>query len=129
MQFVCGEISSLFLLVVRPILLSYPYRDVDRIAWQLACHRKYRGMLPWDGLSASATSRRVRLSVFCVASKDGQAMVTPNLITSFFIIFTHFLLFVCKIWPHKHLFFQSISLYYHTCSSESIGAIYAFTDT
>ena len=43
----CGEITSLFLLVVRSIACStYLCREVDVTAGQLACHHKYQGMLP-----------------------------------------------------------------------------------
>ena len=44
---VCGNITSLFLLVVRSIACStYLCREVDVTAGQLACHHKYQGMLP-----------------------------------------------------------------------------------
>ena len=54
------------------------YRDVDHIAKSLACHHKYRGIVALDGLSSSATARRVCPSVVCASSRDSKVVVTPT---------------------------------------------------
>ena len=110
----------MFSLVVRSIVCSTcPYRGVDTSAGQLACHHNYQGMLPYEGLSASATACRVRLSVECASSRDGQDLVTPIVITPLSSAIHHYcppLPFsnsTCSLllrsiffpsWPHKRLF-------------------------
>ena len=90
----CGEIMSLFLIVVRFNLhLSRRW-----YYWgQLACRHKCLRMLPLDGLSASSAAFRGHLSVVCASSRDGQATVTPTLIT--YIFSSRSLLLICGINP------------------------------
>ena len=60
---ICGEVTSLFLPVVRSVVRSsHLYRDVDFSAGQLGGHHKYQRLLPQE-LSASATTSRVQTVV------------------------------------------------------------------
>ena len=103
-------------------------------------------MLPREGLSASATPCRVRVSAVRASSRDGQVLVTP--ICSFLFLFSYFSYYVllfptppsftfwllssslksilgvlsCPQWAHKCLSKQTLLFYIKSDLKRHLGA-------
>ena len=72
-------------------------------------------------MAASATVRRICLSVVCATSEDDQVMVTPTLITSFLSSLV-LLCFPSSFSPFGHLSAFSSAIIYFTLSSQVLFA-------
>lgn len=118
------------------------------------CHHKHHGCFPRDGRSASATSRRVHISVVCGCSRDKQATGTwPSSITVLLLRYSWYsvhsspfslICFISQIYiyiifpqcPHRAFSNFYVSVVWRFCITshsyrhfDATSDIYIFTET